>query len=312
MKHEATRESLAHVLAAAGATKPQLHRWQREGLLPRPEQRGRGRGRGSTATYPAGSAKQAAAVRKALARHRSLDDARWRLWWEGWVIDEQRMRAALNADVRVVQDLQEAMRILPTLNDEQQDAAYQRLDDALAGRRVRDKLLKAIRRKSRGKFPGLVLLLLEIGSGRLREDRSQEETGDLLAAISPQATGASSLTARVSALFNAGAWRLALGHTTGEDLRQARDEVRVLFGAVGPWVDRLVVSAFGPWGAELLSLFRGSDITPYLQRFTLLNWLVWRTSESGQQLYAYVMRSVTSLQTGQSVQRVLDTPIDGA
>lgn len=90
MRYWETTEDMLAMLARmrvhARVTEPQLHRWQRAGLIPRPVQRGAGAGNGSVAYYPPGTAAVVALVWEILLKDRSIERAREALWGAGYPV----------------------------------------------------------------------------------------------------------------------------------------------------------------------------------------------------------------------------------
>src|SRR5258708_3456114 len=74
----------------------QFDRWRKSGLLPSPVLKGLGQGLGTQAHYPP-VGPQLIAVVDQLRKSRSVDDALWRLWWDGHPIDASRIRSLLDA-----------------------------------------------------------------------------------------------------------------------------------------------------------------------------------------------------------------------
>src|SRR5688572_6450384 len=92
-----TAEDLVAAAMAEGysVTRHQLRRWQQAGALPAPVQRGLGRSQGTEVRYPLGASRQLVALITQLAQDRSVERARWRLWWAGFPVEEGRIRANL-------------------------------------------------------------------------------------------------------------------------------------------------------------------------------------------------------------------------
>src|SRR5271169_4349201 len=76
----------------------QIHRYQQNGLIPKPRLVGLGQGKGTEARYQHGTGAQLVAALKA-AKSKSFRLARWRLWWEGWRIDSAWIKKDLFAHV---------------------------------------------------------------------------------------------------------------------------------------------------------------------------------------------------------------------
>jgi hypothetical protein len=94
---EERREAVIHGAAAAGygVTPLQLARWHRAGLLPKPRQHPLGRGRGTETRYPPGTLLQVVALCRLREEERRLDRLAFQLWWEGFSIDVELVRAHL-------------------------------------------------------------------------------------------------------------------------------------------------------------------------------------------------------------------------
>jgi hypothetical protein len=92
-----SREQVIAYAAGLGycVTAAQLVRWHRSGLLPRPSQRSLGRGRGTMTVYPPGAAAQVVALCQIREGERRLDRIAFRLWWEGFAVDQAVIRGQL-------------------------------------------------------------------------------------------------------------------------------------------------------------------------------------------------------------------------
>ena len=97
MEHAAPEEPVDQLLRYASRT--QLRRYQGEGLIPRPTQRGLGRGLGTEVLYPPGTTQQLHALRAHLKK-RSFAVARWCLWWDGYAVSEVRVRELMTEALR--------------------------------------------------------------------------------------------------------------------------------------------------------------------------------------------------------------------
>lgn len=102
-----SQESFADILRYARKrghrpTRAQIHRFQQNGLIPKPEQIGLGRGRGTAVRYPAGTGAQLVAACKAI-KSGSFRFARWQLWWEGFAIDVEWLKNDLLAHQKEIE-----------------------------------------------------------------------------------------------------------------------------------------------------------------------------------------------------------------
>src|SRR2546423_125292 len=73
----------------------QRKRWAREGLLPHPVQDHVRGIRGSESRYPPGTLEQLVAVARLHRSERRFDELRLDLWWEGYWVEPDRLRASL-------------------------------------------------------------------------------------------------------------------------------------------------------------------------------------------------------------------------
>ena len=310
--HEPSGERLGQVLATAGVTRLQLHRWQREGLLPRPRQRGLGYGRGSDVLYPAGSTKQAVAIRGLLASQRSFDYARWQLWWEGLAIPENQIRRLLEeqlrdyenhrAAVRAVLDFEDAPR---RLTERELDERYRRMDEAVAGRLGNKSLRQWRRRTGRDEFANFLLLVNEIATGSLGPGRGQDDVALLVKALGLQKTGEFGALQAICRLQDPVKLRQALARATDNDLRDARSELRALVERLSPLVDD-VATMMGRGVAELVKLVRAPVVPLGAQLLGMLVWLSLRESDRMMRVYPIVLEAANSLGAGTPFGEVVD------
>src|SRR5215207_5229172 len=96
-----SREELLSLARSSGfdLSEPQLARWHRAGLLPRPTQRPLGRGHGTQTVYPPGTEGQLLALCGVHAEVRSLDRVAWHLWWAGYDVSIDCIREFLSSVV---------------------------------------------------------------------------------------------------------------------------------------------------------------------------------------------------------------------
>lgn len=92
-----TRDEVLTAVAAAGCTVTgdQLARWHRARLLPQPVRRSLGRGLGTVTIYPEGTVDRVVALWAMRSRHSNLSKAAFELWWEGFEVEADVIRATL-------------------------------------------------------------------------------------------------------------------------------------------------------------------------------------------------------------------------
>ncbi len=169
------------VLAVAAARDPRFtavtfKKWRDAGLLPRPIGRpGRGRGRGKGAVYPAGTSDQLLRLLALRAEGGRFDPerARWRLWWEGWPVDPEPIRARLTT----TQDTWD--QALATFRAAMDDGD---VDDPLAlftESRLPYPVLGRARQRAGGEeFATFAYLMLEVIGGRFAGWRDDPTDGE--------------------------------------------------------------------------------------------------------------------------------------
>jgi hypothetical protein len=99
---EESREDVIQYARLSGhtITLAQLHRYQQERVIQGPRKIHLGYGRGTRTAYPPGTSLQVRAACEAIAELRSFRMARWRLWWDGYVIEISRIRTLLSESIK--------------------------------------------------------------------------------------------------------------------------------------------------------------------------------------------------------------------
>jgi len=257
MEQAQPEENAEFLLAAARQagfqiTVAQLHRWQREGLIPRPRQRGLGRARGSESLYPAGAARQVVRLCELRRHHRSLRAAAWPLWWEGFRIPESQVRKWFSQQLAVLDFFSAELRASADRPDSD-DARDFPLVDELKDGRITDPVVSRMRsRTGRAAFPTLVHILLKTGSGVV--DRMQDDDAAIVERGMRLDPGdAEVLLPRIASTMEPIRLRQVLESSALADLEAARDELRAvveqldalgagLSAVVGPVLDRTFLS----------------------------------------------------------------------
>ncbi len=146
-------------------TGPQLARWHRAGLLPRPEQRSLGRGRGTQTVYPLGTRVQ---LLKLCEIHfgdrvKRLPHVGWQLWWEGYEVSFDLIRSFLQ---RIASSTDEELKnLLDTETKAISDEKWKELVEGSHTARL-DKPVGGMRRRvGRDRMPTLMSIMLEVHTG---------------------------------------------------------------------------------------------------------------------------------------------------
>lgn len=170
---ETAEQVIAHA-ANAGFTvsRHQLERWQGNGLIPRPHQKGLGQGRGTQTLYPEGTAQHVLTLCHISEQHRSLERRGWELWWQGFSVEERYWRPML----QLVAEMFDRRKV-DLLNPD--DAVSDQITDVIGGfstARMNSRLLRQMRKRvGASNFPTLVQFATQTAAG---DFRSVSTTGD--------------------------------------------------------------------------------------------------------------------------------------
>jgi hypothetical protein len=283
---EETVERVLGVAQEAGfeVTRAQLHRWQRQGLLPRPRQRGLGRGRGTEVLYPPGSGRQLIALCEQLQTKRSLIDACWVLWWNGYPVSEARIRALFNAKALQLEWLrvgEERGHLTPVV-------------DELSRGRLPDEAVRLMRQRTGfDPFPPFLKQLVKLGLGGF--DGFAGVNADLVAKGFglPDSQGLEEQLRAASHAYDPRRLREALETSSLEDLEAARDEMR----AVLAFPDALIALAEAQLGRAVPRPYKIALKRLLLENglYLVLLWLSVRRSPKVQQMVEALLSTVRAV-----------------
>ena len=234
---EEPRDRLQEAAAAAGfeVSIPQLHRWQRLRLLPRPRQEGLGRHKGSKTLYPPGTSDQVVALCARLAKQRSLQAAAWTLWWDGFRIEEPVVRGLISRQLDRLFAVQREVDRLddPHAPEDGRNNLLDLLDQTERAQRLAPLVGRMRRRIGKRQMPTLMRIMFSTIAGRMP---SLEDDDAKIAArgfgLGMSAEGITEQLANVAALLDPLKLRIAFERASFADLEQARDEVRRGLAAV--------------------------------------------------------------------------------
>ena len=158
-----TRAELLARAAQQGhaVTGAQLRRWRGNGLLHAPHKAGRGRGEGVEASYDESHLAQVIAVATMLRENKSVDRALWRLWWQGFAVDDHAILAQLRTTLR---DIDQTRRQVESIEQsDRKSKAFERTTQA----RLKDAGLAHMRRRiGKARFTSLMYVLPSLVTGR--------------------------------------------------------------------------------------------------------------------------------------------------
>jgi len=293
---ETADELITHMQAQGfTVTRPELARWHRADLLPRPERRSLGRGRGMVSVYPPGTADQLYALCLFHRSEKRLPSVAWCLWWAGydvpmhyaWLFLEQ-ATAAWRQGIEELEELQEHPEMLTGLFD----------------RRLSKTLARVRKRVGRKNFPTFVGVLIRLATGTFEGYAIDPETGTDSHERTIVETGFGLRRARTERVGGAKPWlagediseafkmcsSLLHEHPPGKDLETAqdaevlrsRDEVRsflTFMESFSATLDYLLGR-----GALGLSVFANliREMGPQDQAMMLLFWMMFRSWGLGE------------------------------
>jgi len=270
-------------------TKPELARWHRAGLLPRPERHSLGRGRGMVSVYPPGAADQLHALCLFHRSEKRLPYVAWRLWWAGYDVPIQYARQFLEEAAatwcRAIGELENL--------EKHPEMMTELIERSRIIRFPFKPLTQARKRVGRKDFPTFIGALIRIASGTFEGYTIDPETGtdtreraivekafglrrartERVAGAKPWLAGEDMSEAfkMCSALLRVHPPGNALETVQDSDLLNARDEVRSFLvfmeslsttldsllgqGALGFSVFADVIRALGPQDQAMMLLF---------------------------------------------------------
>jgi hypothetical protein len=161
------REDLLHLTRDRGhpVTAPKLARWHRAGLIPRPEQRSLGRGHGTQTVYPPGTGEQLIRLCEIHFDEgvKRLPHVGWQLWWEGYAVSFDLVRAFLRHIATTVDE-----QLKDLLDPETNTISDEKWKELVEGSRTArlDKPVRGMRgRVGRDRMPTLMSIMLEVNTG---------------------------------------------------------------------------------------------------------------------------------------------------
>jgi hypothetical protein len=263
----------------------QLKRWHSAGLIPRPRRRSLGKGHGTVSLYPPGTQER---LRRVLelrgAPERFLwQHVFWRLWWEGWTVEQAQLRTRLEVACGEWEKLQPWLAdadAAATLITRLEWIPSQELPQSLLELRRDPHAVQAVSELFRifsGRFeqwedPEARRALLRIsGLDRAQQDRIGSNSPWLRGSLPPQLVELSHLITGVSL-------RAALDRATDDQVALARDEVQQEIGIF--YSLALTLEQMGSAGKfGLGSIPDPRDLGPWVEQWLVLTWLVIREQQ---------------------------------
>lgn len=252
-------------------TRPKLRRWQRLGLIPRPRQRGRGRGQGTEVLYPSGSSRQVRALCERLEHKRSLVDAFWFLWWNGYAVSEDTAHRMLEVQLRFL----EAVRAKMLVSAEDDSVAFDNALKEAGSGRLSDSSMRSIRKNvGKEKFPTFLKADYQIVGGIAPESGSEETEVIAKAFGFENSEEVEEILSNSASMVDPRKLREAFDSASPEDLSVARDEVKRMLAAVSslsPLVSTMLSPSLGDFLKGIISRPSREEGTSFV-----LLWLSWR------------------------------------
>lgn len=303
--YESAEDLVAAAMAAGHmVTRHQLRRWQQAGLLPSPTQEGRGRGQGTRVWYPRGASRQLLALLGQLAGDRSIDRARWRLWWSGFLVDEARIRATLSSVLDWLEENARHAGAIDDPDDPQSDAMAAAVERWAHGRKVG--ALRHLRARTRRHFPTFVAFMVQVASGRFEDwspdvEKAVGRTLDIATSPVPGAGGETALMSKsdfraLSSALRPELLRASYAAATWKDVEDARDELRSVIPAVKALFTSPAVSSI-PAIAMLAELLSEQELREQ-EPTHLLVWLYARRLDIVRRVYGQWATVVDNVRAG--------------
>jgi hypothetical protein len=265
-------------------TDKQLHTAQQRGAIPRPRQVLLGR-KGSRVFYEPGTSNQLRRYCALLDDGATVEEAIWRLWWDGYPIAEQVIRERLAAELEQARRMVAWQAALTSASAEERDHAEEQLLD-LSLKRYRARPAALLLGRGASAFPEVYRVVASLVSGdfvRLSERSARVLATALGATVSASVDPTdvagpmvdNGMMRQVSTVF-VQMRDTPLADVGWERLQEARNECRLLL-AVFPAFLASDVATVSPQAAELLRSFM-SDEAASLQPLLMLAWLFARNT----------------------------------
>lgn len=272
---EESREDILQYAQLSGhkITLAQLHRYQQERVIPGPRKIHLGYGRGTRTAYPPGTSLQLRAACEAIAELRSFRLARWRLWWNGYVIEISRIRTLLSQSIR---HFSKQFRIPPEIRPKLRDPEKTRLKEILT--EVQNGTFHGFAAPT---DPRLIAKALRVQPSLLERMNAD--------GFWPVA-GVENLAKRFSEAVNMREISKAFRAASDSEIEAARNEVRALLSHANQLA--LILEKMGPSSlGNRFAKFGESSISE--QQEGLLFWLCCRRYPFGRQAYEVISAILT-------------------
>jgi hypothetical protein len=236
--------------------------------------------------YPPGSARQLVALCEQLQIKRSLIDARWVLWWDGFPIEEARIRALFNAKAAQLEFFQEA---------EEQRKLTDFIDEWARGRQPHAALRSMRQKTGVERFPALIKQLLKFGTGSFDGPANDADAVALGLGL-PDSDGLEEQLRTTSPAYDPRRLREVLEASSLQDLEEARDEVRAVFELPAA----LMAIGEAEIGRRLPRPFEIELKHPSLEGglYFVLLWLSVRCSPGMREMYENTLSTVRTVAKG--------------
>lgn len=311
MTYEPPAEPVEEIRAAGTRCDPDFSdtmfkKWRDAGLLPGPIARpGRGRGPGRGSLYPPGTTAQLCRVLELRAatleagRRFQLGRVRWRLWWEGWPVDAEKIRRDLSNRCDEISALVAAM-----WRDGEPTPFCREQVATMAASNLPSPLREVRQRVGRERFVAVFYMLLELLAGTFQGWDAAERRTEFLHATGldrarldrigmepPWLRGSLDAQLRaLSQLVQPTAMRDALNATGDTALIDARTELHDLLDVLHRV--RTLVEQLRGLGAFGLALVPDpKQLAPSHQQLLLLGWLALRRQPELREGYRAIMET---------------------
>jgi hypothetical protein len=256
-----------------------------------------GRGKGTKTLYPTGTAAQLIALRRQLKKKRSLKEASWGLWWDGYPVSEEPIRNLFDQQLVFVEALRDHAKIQLDAGrvDEEHDLVAAFDDSGRA--RLSDALVAGLRRRTgRQDFPTFLNFAVRAAAGlppKLTDDDDEIVTRGFRIEDSREVE---SVLRAIGAALDPRKLRKAFEAASMVDLAEARDQVRTVLDLLGT-ANALAAFATGvPLGPRLVSAFEQPRADEGCH--VVLLWISLRSSPRVRRMYETVVSTLRTAAEG--------------
>ena len=234
--------TLSELLGEAGklgqpVSADQFRRWRGRGLMHAPTLTSKGRAKGIAASYDASHLRQMVAVAITLKEDHRVDRVMWKLWMQGYAIDERRILKQLAGTLQSIDKTRKIVRKI-----EASDRASKRFEKATEARLFNNGLAGIRRRLHKQRYNSFMTVTLQLVTGLYDTQSAEDDEALVLFAfglvdtLEPKPSLAafpSGFLRKMSANFSKTRLEQGLRGLQPQQLVEARDALRPVLSVLG-------------------------------------------------------------------------------